>query len=91
MGEGGVVDEDDGIKTDFVNEQSKSQIQKGKILLSLKTKGLSDSGDIKDDNYRRVIGEIRQSLEDVIEQEQIPPGYVGGIQKYFDTLEKRGE
>ncbi|MCA8999353.1 MAG: hypothetical protein KDA80_20330, partial [Planctomycetaceae bacterium] len=88
MGEGGVVDEDDDANTDFVDEKSKSAIQKGKILLSMKTKGLSDTGDIKDEDYKRIVGEIRQSLEDVIDQEEIPPGYIDGIKKYFDTLEK---
>lgn len=88
FGEGGEVDEDDAIATDFIDEKSKAAIQKGKILLSMKTKGLSDSGDISDADYKRIVGEIQQSLDDVIEQEQIPPGYLEGIKKYFDTLEK---
>ena len=88
FGEGGEVDEDDSIATDFIDEKSKAAIQKGKILLSMKTKGLSDSGDISDADYKRIVGEIQQSLDDVIEQEQIPPGYLEGIKKYFDTLEK---
>lgn len=82
------VDEDDSIATEFKDEKSKSAIQKGKILMSLKTKGLSDSGEMKDENYQRVVGEIKQSLDDVINQEEIPPGYVEGIKKYFDRLEK---
>ena len=57
----------------------------------MKTKGLSDSGDITDADYKRIVGEIQQSLDDVIEQEQIPPGYLGGIKKYFDTLDKEKE
>ncbi|MCA8991335.1 MAG: hypothetical protein KDA88_05120 [Planctomycetaceae bacterium] len=91
MGEGGNVPEDDDAKTDFVDEQSKSQIQQGKILLSLKTKGLSDSGDVKDEEYVKVLGDLKQNIEQVIEQEQIPPGYTEGIKKYFDTLESKGE
>lgn len=91
FGEGGEVDEDDSIDTDFIDEKSKAAIQKGKILLSMKTKGLSDSGDITDADYKRIVGEIQQSLDDVIEQEQIPPGYLGGIKKYFDTLDKEKE
>lgn len=88
MGGGAKVDEDDSVATDFVNEKSKSAIQQGKILLSMKTKGLSEAGDVKDENYKRIVGEIRQSLEDVINQEEIPPGYVEGIKKYFDSLDK---
>jgi hypothetical protein len=91
FGEGGEVDEDDSINTDFIDEKSKAAIQKGKILLSMKTKGLSDSGDVSDADYKRIVGEIQQSLDDVIEQEQIPPGYLGGIKKYFDTLDKEKE
>ncbi len=91
MREGGVAPEKDDAQTDFVTQQSKSQIQQGKILLSMKSKGLSDSGEVRDEDYRRVVGEIKQNLEDVIEQEQIPPGYVDGIKQYFDTLENKGE
>lgn len=78
--------EDESTKTDFKDEESKSAIQKGKILLSMKTKGLSDTGEVKDEEYKRVVGEIQQSLDDVIEQEQIPPGYIENIKKYFDTI-----
>ncbi len=88
FGEGGEVEEDDSIGTEFIDEKSKAAIQKGRILLSMKTKGLSDSGDITDADYKRIVGELQQSLDDVIEQEQIPPGYLEGIKKYFDTLEK---
>lgn len=88
FGQGGEVEEDDSVATDFIDEKSKAAIQKGKILLSMKTKGLSDSGDITDADYKRIVGEIQQSLDDVIEQEQIPPGYLGSIKKYFDTLDE---
>ncbi len=88
MGDSESVEEDDAIKTDFIDEKSKSAIQKGKILMSMKTKGLSEAGEIKEEDYKRVVGEINQSLDAVIDQEQIPPGYVDGIKKYFDSLEK---
>ena len=89
FGEGGEVEEDDSVATDFIDEKSKAAIQKGKILLSMKTKGLSDSGDISDADYKKIVGELQQSLDDVIEQEQIPPGYLDGIKKYFDTLDEK--
>jgi hypothetical protein len=44
---------------------------------------------MKDANYKQIVGEIKQSLDDVITQEEIPPGYIEGIKKYFDTLEKK--
>jgi len=83
------VEEDDSITTDFEDKKAKAAIQKGKILFSMKTKGLSDTGAVADADYTKVLGEINQSLDDVIEQEEIPPGYVGGIKKYFDALEKK--
>jgi hypothetical protein len=89
QGGGAKVDEDDSVETGFVDEKSKSAIQKGKILLSMKSKGLSEAGEMKDANYKQIVGEIKQSLDDVITQEEIPPGYIEGIKKYFDTLEKK--
>lgn len=89
IGEGGAAEEDDSVATDFVDEKSRSAIQKGKILMSMKTKGISDAGELKPEEYQKIVGEIRQSLDDVIDQEEIPPGYVEGIKKYFDSLEKK--
>jgi hypothetical protein len=87
MGEGGEAPEDDSIKTDFVDERSKSAVQKGKILLSMKTKGLSDTGEARKE-YRAIVSDIKQGVAEAIEQEQIPPGYHDAIQKYFDQFEK---
>ncbi len=87
MGEGGVAPEDDSVQTDFVDERSKSAVQKGKILLSMKTKGLSDTGEARKE-YRAIVSDIKQGVAEAIEQEQIPPGYRDAIQKYFDQFEK---
>ena len=86
FGEGGEVPEDDSIETDFVNERSKSAIQKGKVLLSMKTKGLSDSGEARKE-YRQALEDVKQGVAEAIDQEQIPPGYTDAIQKYFDNIE----
>lgn len=88
IGQGGEAPEDDSVTTDFVDEKSNAIVQKGKILLSMKTKGLSDSGDIADADYKRIVGEIQQSLDAAIEQERVPPGYLDNIKKYFDTLDR---
>ncbi|WP_437204312.1 hypothetical protein [Planctomicrobium sp. SH664] len=88
MGNGSKVDEDDSVDTKFVDEKSKSAIQKGKILMSLKTKGLSEAGEMQKQEFSGAVSEIRQNLDDAIDQEEIPPGYVEGIKKYFDTLQK---
>jgi len=86
FGEGGEAPEDDSVKTDFVDETSKSAVQKGKVLLSMKTKGMSDTGEARKE-YRQAFDDIKQGAAEAIEQEQIPPGYIDTIQKYFDKIE----
>jgi hypothetical protein len=86
MGRGGKVDEDDSALTDFKAEKSKSQITAGKVLLSLKTKGLSDRGDAKKD-YLNAVRNIKQGISEAIVQEQVPPGYHEGIKSYFDKID----
>jgi hypothetical protein len=87
MGEGGIAPEDDSVETDFKTEQSKSAVTAGKVLLSVKTKGLSDKGDAKKE-YRSLIQKVKQGYSEAILQEQIPPGYHDGIKRYFDNLDK---
>ena len=86
FGEGGEVPEDDSIETDYVDERSRSAIQQGRVLLSMKTKGMSDSGEAVRE-YRAVMQDLRQGVSQAIEQEQIPPGYHEAIQSYFDAIE----
>ena len=85
QGEGGVAPEDESVESGFKMERSNSPIVKGKVLLSLKTKGLSDSGDaIK--AYREALSDVKQGVSEAIEQEQVPPGYHEGIKSYFDSI-----
>lgn len=84
------VADDDSVKTDFQDETSQSAIRKGKILLSLKTKGVTESDD--EDialEYKAIISDLQQSVSEAIDQEQIPPGYHESIKKYFDSLDRR--
>ncbi|MGE5194268.1 MAG: hypothetical protein ACM3U2_17390 [Deltaproteobacteria bacterium] len=87
MGGGGVVPEDDSVETGFKTEQSKSAVTAGKVLLSVKTKGMSDKGDAKKE-YKNLIQKVKQGYSEAILQEQIPPGYHDGIKSYFDNLDK---
>jgi hypothetical protein len=87
IGEGGVAPEDDSVATGFKTEQSKSAVTAGKVLLSVKTKGMSDRGDAKKE-YREAIQKVQQGVSEAILQEQIPPGYHEGIKSYFDNLDK---
>lgn len=86
-GRGGKAPEDDSIATDFKTEQSKSAVTAGKVLLSVKTKGMSDKGDAKKE-YKSLVQKVKQGYSEAILQEQIPPGYHDGIKSYFDNLDK---
>jgi hypothetical protein len=85
MGEGGVAPEDDSVKSGFKTEQSKSAVTAGKVLLSMQTKGLSDTGEAEQ-NYAKSLNQVKQGVSEAILQEQVPPGYHEEIKKYFDTL-----
>ena len=85
-GEGGKVAEDDTTETDFESKTSKSAVRAGKVLLSIKTRGIGDKTDDTIE-YSELIRDIRQGMTEAIELEEIPPGYVPGIKKYFDALE----
>jgi len=87
MGRGGDPGEDDDADTGFKKETSKSSITAGKVLLSMKVKGVSEAGDTKQ-QYQQLIRNVREGLSEAIELEEIPPGYVPGIKKYFNTLDE---
>jgi hypothetical protein len=85
-GEGNIAPEDDSIQTEFQSETAKSAVQAGKILLSMKSKGLGERGHAVKD-YRGLVQQVKQGVSEAILQEQVPPGYHQGIQSYFDALE----
>ena len=86
IGKGGEVPEDDSTRTNFKKELSKSVVSAGKVLLTLKTKGQSDSGDVKR-AYRKSITTIQQGVSEAIDKEEIPKGYIEGIKRYFNSLD----
>jgi len=86
QGRGGIAPEDDTLATDYERRKSRSQIIAGKVLLSLKEQGMSDTGEARKE-YRDQLGRVRQGYSEAIDQENIPPGYVDGIRNYFDTIE----
>jgi hypothetical protein len=86
QGRGGKAPEDDSVDSDFQSEYSKSQVQAGKVLLSLKTQGEGEKGDVVKD-YRSLLDRVKQGVSEAIVSEQVPPGYHDGIKKYFDSLE----
>lgn len=90
IGEGGEAPEDDSIETSFRNEQSKSPTTAGKVILSMKTKGVGETGEVVK-QYRELITTVKQGVSEAILQEQVPPGYHDGIKGYFDALEAPAE
>lgn len=90
QGGGGKVDEDNSAESGFKTEKSKSAITAGKVLLSFKTKGLSDRGESKKE-YTKLYTDLKQGMSEAIIQEQIPPGYHDRIKKYFNSLDKTTE
>ena len=86
IGEGGEVPEDDSQDAKFKKEQEKVATRAGKILMSLKTKGMSEAGEAKQD-YQDAISAVKQGVSEAIQQEQVPPGYHKGIQDYFKTID----
>lgn len=85
QGRGGDVEEEDDVDAGFEKKKTRTSIDAGKVLLSIKTKGVSESGDVKE-QYQELMKEVRSGLSEAIELEEIPPGYVPGIKSYFDAI-----
>lgn len=86
-GQGNIAPEDNSISTEFQNDLAKSAVTAGKVLMSLKSRGMGERGNANLD-YQSLIQQVRQGASEAILQEQVPPGYHDGIKSYFDTLQK---
>lgn len=86
FGEGGKAPENDSVESGFQSEFSKSSVQAGKVLMSMKTQGEGEQGDVVK-NYRSLINQVKQGVSEAIVTEQVPPGYHDNIKSYFDSLE----
>ena len=87
---GAIQDEDNSDPEGYKDEKSKTQIQAGKVLLSIKTKEAATEKDFDPEElkkYESSVTEIKAGVQAAIENEQIPPGYVDGIKNYFDNLQ----
>ena len=87
---GAIQDEDNSDPEGYKDEKSKTQIQAGKVLLSIKTKEAATEKDFDPEElkkYESTVTEIKAGVQAAIENEQIPPGYVDGIKNYFDNLQ----
>lgn len=86
IGEGNIAPEDNSISTEFQTEQSKSAVTAGKVLLSMKSKGQGERGNVSVD-YQQLVDQVKLGVSEAILQEQVPPGYHEQIKKYFDALD----
>jgi phage shock protein A len=86
QGQGGVAPENKNLKTNFVSKKAKAHVQAGKMIFSMKSRGVSEAGDVNVE-FHKLIKEVKEGYSEAIEQEEIPPGYVPGIKKYFDRIE----
>jgi hypothetical protein len=86
---GAMQEEDNSDPEGYKDEKSKTQLQAGKVLLSIKTKEAATEKDFDPEElkkYESTVTEIKAGVQAAIEAEQIPPGYVDGIKSYFDTI-----
>ena len=85
IGKGGTVGEDESAASKFKKEKDKIQLGAGKLLMEWKEEGVGDTGK-KAGDYNDAVRAVKQGVAEAIRNEQVPPGYHGAIQKYFDNL-----
>lgn len=85
IGIGGLAPEDPGAESAFKTEKSKSALTAGKMLLTMKGRGVSEPGQAVVD-YRQYMEEIKQGVSEAMLHEQIPPAYHDAVRKYFDSI-----
>lgn len=90
FGAGGEAEEDDSDPEGYKTEKEKTQVQAGKVLLSIKTKEYASDKDFDPEQarqYKDTITTLKESVQSAIDTEEVPPGYVKGIKGYFDKIE----
>ena len=87
-GAGGKAPEDDSLTSAFKTEKEQSKFAGGKTLLQWKTKEVGETG-ARAEDYREAVRDVKQRVSEAIVAEQVPPGYHGAIQKYFDSLPEK--
>ena len=87
-GAGGKAPEDDSLTSAFKTEKEQMKFAGGKTLLQWKTKEVGETG-ARAEDYRDAVRDVKQRVSEAIAAEQVPPGYHGAIQKYFDSLPEK--
>jgi hypothetical protein len=86
---GGMMPEDASDPEGYKNEKSRSQIQAGKVLMSIKTRESATEKDFDPEDlrkYENTVQQLKAGVDAAIEAEEIPPGYVDSIRQYFDKF-----
>jgi len=89
IGRGGNPPEDPTLETGYKPEKSRTSLTAGKLLLNMKTRGVSDTGDARQ-VYEDQLKAVKQGVSEAILHEQVPPAYHETIRKYFDSLTPAG-
>ncbi len=87
---GSMMSEDNSDPEGYKSEKSRSQIQAGKVLMSIKTKEAATQKDFDPEDlrkYENTVQQLKSGVDAAIEAEEIPPGYVDGIRQYFDRID----
>lgn len=88
QGQGGpAAPEDDSTVSNFKTERVRTTVTAGKMLMSMKVKGLGELNEGQE-NYEEAVQQVKQGVSEALNSEQVPPGYHEGVKKYFDNLQK---
>ncbi|MFO7958394.1 MAG: hypothetical protein R6X33_15005 [Candidatus Brocadiia bacterium] len=85
-GQGGVVPEGPEAETDVESTRTRSAVQAGKILLSIKSRDVPEAGEARVE-YEERLREVKEGVSEAVVNEEIPPAYHDAVKSYFDSLE----
>jgi hypothetical protein len=84
-GTGGNIGENEAAKTGLKDEKDPAKMGAGKLLMEWKEEGQGEKG-TKAGEYEAAVRAVKEGVSEAIRNEQVPPGYHGTIQRYFDKL-----
>jgi hypothetical protein len=79
--------ENDRAETAFRDERESRNLDENRRLMAMRRQGLSEAGEVSEE-YRELVRSLQKRVSTAIEVEEIPPGYVSGIRRYFDSLDQ---
>lgn len=82
-----VAKENDRAETAFRDARETLSLDENRRLLAMRRQGLAEAGEVSE-KYRELVRSLQKRVGTAIEVEEIPPGYVSGIRRYFDSLDQ---